>query len=56
VGTRSGELLAPLERGHVPLAKSIKRADTIWIEPRYEADMAHRDYQTDWCGIDSVAV
>ncbi len=39
--------LAPLARGACPLAKPIKRADTIWIEPRYEADVVYSEITSD---------
>jgi len=35
--------LAPLARPTCPLAKPIKRADTTWVEPRFEADIAYTE-------------
>ena len=39
--------LAPLACTACPLAKKIKRADTIWVEPRYEADVAYSEITSD---------
>ena len=38
--------LAPLARTKSALAKPIKRADTIWIEPRFDAEIGTRKAQT----------
>jgi bifunctional non-homologous end joining protein LigD len=39
--------LTPLARTKSPLAKPIKRADTIWIEPRFDADIAYTEITDD---------
>jgi bifunctional non-homologous end joining protein LigD len=39
--------LAPLARSTCPLAKPINRADTIWIEPGYQADVAYTEITSD---------
>jgi bifunctional non-homologous end joining protein LigD len=44
---RSGARSRSLARAKSPLAKPIKRADTIWIEPRFEADIAYTEITDD---------
>jgi bifunctional non-homologous end joining protein LigD len=39
--------LDPLARTKSALAKPIKRADTIWIEPRFDADIAYTEITDD---------
>jgi bifunctional non-homologous end joining protein LigD len=39
--------LAPLARPTCPLAKPIKRADTTWVEPRFEANVAYTEITSD---------
>jgi bifunctional non-homologous end joining protein LigD len=39
--------LAPLAQTECPLAKKIKRADTIWVEPRYQADVVYSEITSD---------
>ena len=39
--------LAPLARPTCPLAQPIKRADTTWVEPRFEANVAYTEITSD---------
>ena len=39
--------LAPLARGTSPLAKPIKKEDTTWVEPQFEAEVAYADMTAD---------
>jgi bifunctional non-homologous end joining protein LigD len=39
--------LEPLARPTCPLTKVIKRADTIWVDPHYEAEIVYADITTD---------
>jgi bifunctional non-homologous end joining protein LigD len=39
--------LAPHERPTCPLAKPIKRADTTWVEPRFEANVTYTEITSD---------
>jgi bifunctional non-homologous end joining protein LigD len=42
-----GERLGPLHRKTPPLAKPLKRPDTIWVEPEVEADIAFTELTED---------
>jgi ATP-dependent DNA ligase len=37
----------PLARATCPLAKRIKRADTTWVEPRFEAEITYAEITDD---------
>jgi bifunctional non-homologous end joining protein LigD len=39
--------LAPLARPTSPLSKSIKKRDTTWVEPRFDAEIAYADVTDD---------
>jgi bifunctional non-homologous end joining protein LigD len=39
--------LAPLARSTSPLSKSIKKKDTTWVEPRYNAEIMYADITDD---------
>lgn len=39
--------MGPLARPTCALAQPIKRADTIWVEPRYEAEIAYTEITGD---------
>jgi len=39
--------LAPLARSISPLSKSIKKKDTTWVEPRYNAEIMYADITDD---------
>jgi bifunctional non-homologous end joining protein LigD len=39
--------LEPLARPTCPLAEPIKRADTTWVDPRYEADVVYSEVTND---------
>jgi bifunctional non-homologous end joining protein LigD len=39
--------LAPLARSTSPLSKSIKKKDTTWVEPRYDAEVTYADITDD---------
>jgi bifunctional non-homologous end joining protein LigD len=39
--------LEPLARSTVPLAKPLKKADTTWVEPRYDAEIAYAEITGD---------
>jgi hypothetical protein len=41
------QLLTPLARRSCPLLRPIKRADTVWIEPRYEAEVVFTEMTSD---------
>jgi ATP-dependent DNA ligase len=41
------ERLAPLHRKTPPLAKPLKRSDTIWVEPTVVADIAFTELTED---------
>ena len=41
------ERLAPLHRKTPPLAKPLKRPDTIWVEPKVIADIAFTELTED---------
>jgi bifunctional non-homologous end joining protein LigD len=40
-------VLAPLARQTCPLAKALRKRDTTWVEPRYEAEVAYADVTDD---------
>jgi bifunctional non-homologous end joining protein LigD len=39
--------LAPLARSTSPLSKSIKKKDTTWVDPRYNAEIMYADITDD---------
>jgi hypothetical protein len=39
--------LAPLARATCPLTKPLRKKDTTWTEPRYEAEVAYADMTDD---------
>jgi bifunctional non-homologous end joining protein LigD len=40
-------VLTPLATAACPLARPIKRADTVWVQPRYEAEVVFTEITTD---------
>ena len=40
-------VLGPLARSTCALTRPIKRADTVWVEPRYEAEVAFTEITGD---------
>jgi hypothetical protein len=44
--------LAALARPTSPLSKPIKKRDTTWVEPRFDAEITYATLlMTGWCGI-----
>jgi bifunctional non-homologous end joining protein LigD len=39
--------LAPLVRPSAPLAKPVEKADTTWVEPRFDAEIAYAEFTDD---------
>src|SRR5438105_3603480 len=39
--------LAPLARPFAPLAKPLRKRDTTWVEPRFEAEITYADIADD---------
>jgi hypothetical protein len=39
--------LEPLARPTAPLAKPLKKVDTTWVEPRFDAEIAHAEITDD---------
>jgi bifunctional non-homologous end joining protein LigD len=39
--------LQPLARSTAPLTKPLKKADTTWVEPRFDAEIAYAEFTDD---------